>query len=89
MLQIALAEPGGPEVLTPEQAAVPQPGPGEILLRVAAAGVNRPDVLQRMGLYPAPPDVDWEGPTHVVVGDGCWPCDAAPELLRALDKGEE
>ncbi len=55
MTAIAIREPGGPEVLVPEQRPVPQPGPGEALIRVAAAGVNRPDVLQRMGFYPPPP----------------------------------
>ena len=47
--------PGGPEVLVAVQRPVPQPGPGEVLVKVKAAGVNRPDVLQRMGLYPMPP----------------------------------
>ena len=46
---------GGPEVLHPGERPVPRPGPGEILIRVAAAGVNRPDVLQRQGAYPPPP----------------------------------
>jgi NADPH2:quinone reductase len=55
MTAIAISAPGGPEVLVPEQRPVPQPGPGEVLIRVAAAGVNRPDVLQRMGYYPPPP----------------------------------
>ena len=55
MTAIAISAPGGPEVLVPEQRPVPQPGPGEVLIRVAAAGVNRPDVLQRMGFYPPPP----------------------------------
>ena len=47
--------PGGPEVLAVTERALPPPGPGQVLIDVAAAGVNRPDVLQRMGLYP-PPD---------------------------------
>jgi putative PIG3 family NAD(P)H quinone oxidoreductase len=55
MTAIAIREPGGPEVLVPETRPVPQPGPDEVLIRVAAAGVNRPDVLQRMGFYPPPP----------------------------------
>ncbi len=55
MTAIAITEPGGPLVLKPEKRAVPEPGEGEILIRVAAAGVNRPDVLQRKGAYPAPP----------------------------------
>ena len=54
MIAIAIAGKGGPEVLRPETIAVPQPGPGQLLVKVAAAGVNRPDVMQRLGLYPAP-----------------------------------
>ncbi len=48
---------GGPEVLVPATRPVPAPGPGEILIEVKAAGINRPDVLQRQGLYPAPKGV--------------------------------
>ena len=55
MTVIAIREPGGPQVLTPEPRPVPKPGAGEVLIKVAAAGVNRPDVMQRMGLYPPPP----------------------------------
>ena len=55
MTAIAISEPGGPEVLQPQTVPVPQPAKGEILIKVAAAGVNRPDVVQRMGLYPVPP----------------------------------
>ena len=55
MTVIAIRQPGGPEVLTPESRPVPKPGAGEILIKIAAAGVNRPDVMQRMGLYPPPP----------------------------------
>ena len=55
MTAIAISEPGGPRVLKPEKRTIPQPGEGEILIRVRAAGVNRPDVQQRKGLYPAPP----------------------------------
>lgn len=55
MTAIAISAPGGPEVLQPTTRPVPQPAPGEVLIRVAAAGVNRPDVLQRMGFYPPPP----------------------------------
>ena len=54
MTVIAIRAPGGPQVLAPEQRPVPAPGAGEILVKVAAAGVNRPDVMQRMGLYPPP-----------------------------------
>ena len=56
MRAIEIAKPGGPEVLTPAERALPQPKPHEILVKVAAAGVNRPDILQRMGLYAVPPD---------------------------------
>jgi NADPH:quinone reductase len=55
MTAIGIKAPGGPEALVPEQRAVPAPGAGEILIKVAAAGVNRPDVMQRQGLYPPPP----------------------------------
>ncbi len=54
MTVIAIAGKGGPEVLVPQTQPVPKPGPGQVLVKVLAAGVNRPDVLQRMGLYPAP-----------------------------------
>jgi NADPH:quinone reductase-like Zn-dependent oxidoreductase len=54
MTVIAIRQPGGPEVLTPESRPLPQPDAGEILVKIAAAGVNRPDVMQRMGLYPPP-----------------------------------
>lgn len=56
MTQIEITSFGGPEVLQPRSAPVPRPGPGEILVKVAAAGVNRPDVLQRLGHYKLPPD---------------------------------
>jgi NADPH:quinone reductase len=55
MTVIGISKPGGPEVLLPETRAVPAPGPDEILVKVAAAGVNRPDVAQRSGSYPPPP----------------------------------
>lgn len=55
MTAIDAEEAGGPEVLKPVERPVPAPGEGEILIEVAAAGVNRPDVIQRKGLYPPPP----------------------------------
>jgi len=55
MVAIDPAGPGGPDVLVPVERPVPDPGPDEVLIRVAAAGVNRPDVMQRRGLYPPPP----------------------------------
>lgn len=56
MRAVEISEPGGPEVLRLVTRPVPKPGPGEILLRVHAAGVNRPDALQRAGNYAPPPD---------------------------------
>jgi len=56
MRAVEVSKPGGPEALTPVERPLPSPKPSEILIKVAAAGVNRPDVLQRMGLYPVPPD---------------------------------
>ena len=55
MTAIEISEPGDPGVLVPAERDVPQPGPGEVLVAVEAAGVNRPDVMQRQGLYPPPP----------------------------------
>ena len=55
MTVVEIAQPGGPEVLRVAQRPLPQPGRGEVLVRVEAAGVNRPDVMQRMGTYPPPP----------------------------------
>ena len=57
MTAIEVARPGPPESLRPASRPVPVPGPGEVLIRVAAAGVNRPDVLQRKGVYPPPQGV--------------------------------
>ena len=56
MKAIEISQPGGPEVLKPTQRPTPEPKAGEILIKVAAAGVNRPDILQRVGKYPVPPD---------------------------------
>jgi NADPH:quinone reductase len=55
MLAVVAPQPDGAEELTLVERPVPQPGPDEVLLKVAAAGVNRPDILQRRGLYPPPP----------------------------------
>jgi NADPH2:quinone reductase len=55
MTVVGISKPGGPEVLIPETRPVPVPRPDEILIKVQAAGVNRPDVSQRMGHYPPPP----------------------------------
>lgn len=67
--------PGGPEVLTLVERPVPKPGAGEVLIKVAAAGVNRPEVMQRQGKYPPPPGassilgMEFSG-TAVAVGEG-------------------
>ena len=55
MQAVEAPEPGGPEALTLVERPVPRPGPGEVLIEVAAAGVNRPDILQRKGFYAPPP----------------------------------
>ena len=55
MQAVEIREPGAPEVLRLAERPQPQPGAGEVLIRVAASGVNRPDVMQRKGLYPPPP----------------------------------
>lgn len=81
MQAIDPAAPGGPEVLVAVERPVPQPGSGEVLIRVAAAGINRPDVLQRKGGYPPPPGapsipgLEVAG-TVVALGEG-----VPPELL--------
>ena len=83
MAAIDPAEPGGPEVLTLVRRPVPQPGPGEVLIRVDAAGVNRPDVLQRRGLYPPPPGAP-SIPGLEVAGTVV----AAGEWVSALEPGQ-
>lgn len=77
MTAIAIEGGKGPaEALFPETVARPEPGPGQILIRVRAAGVNRPDLLQRLGYYPPPPGapttLGLEVSGEVVVGSGRW-----------------
>src|SRR5215212_2745660 len=55
MKAVEISAPGAPDVLKPAERPVPQPKDGEVLVKVAAAGVNGPDIMQRKGLYPAPP----------------------------------
>lgn len=75
MKYIAISEPGGPEVLIPDERERPEPGPGQVLIKVAAAGINRPDVLQRLGLYPPPlgaseiPGLEVAGEVIAINGD--------------------
>ncbi|MFN3620415.1 NAD(P)H-quinone oxidoreductase [Sphingorhabdus sp.] len=78
MTAIEISSPGGPEVLVASHRPVPSPRAGEVLIKVAYAGVNRPDVIQRKGLYPAPPGAsDLPGlevsGTVVAVGEGVDP----------------
>ncbi|MDH3316458.1 MAG: NAD(P)H-quinone oxidoreductase [Gammaproteobacteria bacterium] len=75
MTVIEIPEPGGPEALKPAKRPLPSPGSEEVLVKVAAAGVNRPDVMQRKGMYPPPPGApDTPGleiaGEVVAVGDG-------------------
>lgn len=72
MRAVVVAEPGGPEVLVPREVPVPSPGPGEVLVAVEAAGVNRADLLQRAGAYPSPP------------GSPPWPGLEAAGVVQAL-----
>lgn len=55
MTVIEISEPGGPEALAPAKRPTPGPGPGQVLIRIAAAGVNGPDIMQRQGRYDPPP----------------------------------
>ena len=89
MHAVEIASPGGPEVLRLTERPVPDTGGGEVLVRVAAAGVNRPDVLQRMGHYPPPPGAS-DLPGLEVAGTVVA---AAPDAARAdgrpLREGDE
>lgn len=92
MTAIAIRGKGGPEVLAAEERPLPQPGPGQVLIRVAAAGVNRPDVLQRKGLYPAPkghselPGLEAAG-TVAAVGEGVRRYQAGDRVMALLNGG--
>lgn len=89
MTAIEILEPGGPEMLAPATRPVDMPGKGEVLVKVAAAGVNRPDVMQRQGVYPAPkgvtdiPGLEVSGTIATIGGDGTdWePGDAVCALV--------
>ena len=81
MTAIEITAPGGPDMLKACMRPVPTPAAGEVLIKVAAAGVNRPDVIQRMGLYPPPPgasDIPGLEIAGTVVAIGA---DVAPEML--------
>ncbi|MFN3375454.1 MAG: NAD(P)H-quinone oxidoreductase [Burkholderiaceae bacterium] len=87
MKAIAITAPGGPDVLQPVEAPMPTPGVGEVLIRVTASGVNRPDVLQRKGLYAPPPGASelpgLEVAGEIVSGDAAA---LAAEGLRVGDR---
>ena len=69
MKSIVITRPGGPEVLAAEERPIPEPGPGEIRVRVQASALNRADVLQRMGSYPAPPGAPADVPGLEYAGE--------------------
>ncbi len=92
MKAIAISRPGGPEVLQVVERPVPRPGRGEVLIRVAAAGVNYPDVLQREGRYPPPkgapeePGLEVAG-TIVALGEGAMRWQVGDEVCALLAGG--
>jgi putative PIG3 family NAD(P)H quinone oxidoreductase len=92
MTAVEITEPGGPEVLKPTQRPVPEPGENEILVKVAYAGVNRPDVVQRTGGYPPPPGAsDLPGleisGTVVALGEGVDGWSAGDEVCALVAGG--
>jgi len=92
MHAVVISEPGGPEVLRWTEVPDPEPGPGEVLVAVAAAGVNRADLMQRQGLYPPPPGappypgLECSG-TVAAVGDGVTRWQAGDEVCALLAGG--
>jgi putative PIG3 family NAD(P)H quinone oxidoreductase len=84
MTAIEIREPGGPDVLSAVQRPVPTIGTNEVLIRVAAAGVNRPDCLQRQGLYPPPP-----GASHIPGLEVSGTIIAMGDAARGVDIGDE
>ena len=92
MHAVVISEPGGPEVLRWTEVPDPEPGPGEVLVAVAAAGVNRADLMQRQGLYPPPPGappypgLECSG-TVAAVGDGVTRWQVGDEVCALLAGG--
>src|SRR3970282_2940001 len=84
MRVIQIEKPGGPEVLRPAERPRPEPKPHEILVKVSPAAVNRPDVLQRLGLYPVPPDAS-DLPGLEIAGEVA-ACGAAVTMWKPGDK---
>ena len=91
MRVIEIAKPGGPEVLVPAERPLPEPGPGEVRIRVAWAGVNRPDALQRAGAYAPPPGASdlpgLEASGEIVAIGAAVPAEALGSLVCALLPG--
>lgn len=92
MRAVTISEPGGPDVLVPAQVPDPVPADGQVLVRVAAAGVNRADVMQRLGHYPPPPgEPEWPGlevsGTVAAVGDGVEEWSVGDEVCALLGGG--
>ncbi len=92
MTAIEIPTPGGPESLVPATRPVPKPGVGEVLVQVAAAGINRADTLQRQGLYPMPPGatdipgLECSG-TVVAVGEGAQRWQVGDRVCALLSGG--
>ncbi|MFO1170734.1 MAG: NAD(P)H-quinone oxidoreductase [Hyphomicrobiaceae bacterium] len=92
MTAIAITTPGGPDALQPRAVPMPVPGPGQLLVKVAAAGVNRPDVAQRAGSYPPPPGhspipgLEMAG-TVVAAGEGVTRYKAGDQVTALLNGG--
>ena len=84
MRAVEISKPGGPDVLTSAERPLPSPKQNEILVKVAAAGVNRPDILQRMGLYAVPPDAS-DLPGLEIAGEVVT-CGAAVTMWKPGDK---
>ena len=84
MRAIAIQKPGGPEVLTVVERPLPEPSRGEVRVRVRATAVNRADLLQRMGAYPAPPDAPPDVPGLEIAGE----VDAVGPDVRRLAIGD-
>ena len=87
MRAVVIARPGGPEVLELREVPVPQPGPGEVLVRVHAAGLNRADILQRKGHYPAPPGVPADIPGLEYAGEVAALGSSASSAASAAGRG--
>jgi len=92
MRQVRFSGSGGPEVIAVETASVPKPGPNQVLIEVAAAGINRPDCLQRAGGYPPPPGAtDIPGlevaGRIVAIGDGVNPAEIGRDVCALLISG--